>query len=149
MSEAPPQYAGFWIRTIACIIDSFILLILMLIFLLLFYQGDWNLILDTGASDQPAVLWFDVFVNYLVPFICTMLVWHIWSASPGKILLGLKIVDATTGENLKPLQSVIRYIGYIPSSLVFGLGLMWVAFDQKKQGWHDKMANTVVIKNNE
>lgn len=149
MPKAPSQYAGFWIRTGACIIDTFILLVIMLFFLMLFYQGDWDLVLDTGLSEQPSVLWFDIFINYLLPFILTILVWQIWSASPGKILLGIKIVDATTGENLKPLQSVIRYVGYIPSSLVFCLGLIWVAFDKKKQGWHDKIANTVVIKHNE
>lgn len=121
----------------------------MLFLLFWFYQGDWDLILDTGRSEQLSVLWFDVTINYILPFILTLLVWHIWSASPGKILLGLKIVDATTGDKIKPLQSLIRYLGYFPSSLVFGLGLIWVAFDQKKQGWHDKMANTVVIKSNE
>jgi uncharacterized RDD family membrane protein YckC len=149
MPEAPSQYAGFWIRTGACIIDTFILLVIMLFFLLLFYQGNWDLVLDTGLSEQPSVLWFEIFINYLLPFILTMVVWQIWSASPGKILLGIKIVDASTGENLKPLQSVIRYVGYIPSCLVFCLGLIWVAFDKKKQGWHDKIANTVVIKHNE
>ncbi|RLL34596.1 RDD family protein [Acinetobacter cumulans] len=149
MLQEPSQYAGFWIRTGACIIDSFILLIIMLFLLFWFYQGDWDLILDTGCSEQLSVLWFDVTINYILPFILTLLVWHIWSASPGKILLGLKIVDATTGDKIKPLQSLIRYLGYFPSSLVFGLGLIWVAFDQKKQGWHDKMANTVVIKSNE
>ena len=149
MLQEPSQYAGFWIHTGACIIDSFILLIIMLFLLFWFYQGDWDLILDTGRSEQLSVLWFDVTINYILPFILTLLVWHIWSASPGKILLGLKIVDATTGDKIKPLQSLIRYLGYFPSSLVFGLGLIWVAFDQKKQGWHDKMANTVVNKSNE
>ncbi len=44
------------------------------------------------------------------------------------------------------MQSIIRYIGYIPSILVFCIGLFWVAFDPKKQGWHDKMAKTVVVR---
>ncbi|MBD0189374.1 RDD family protein, partial [Acinetobacter baumannii] len=35
---------------------------------------------------------------------------------------------------------------YIPSILVFCIGLIWVAFDAKKQGWHDKMAKTVVVR---
>ncbi|WP_171497607.1 RDD family protein, partial [Acinetobacter ursingii] len=34
----------------------------------------------------------------------------------------------------------------IPSTLVFMLGFIWIAFDSKKQGWHDKMAKTVVVK---
>jgi len=51
-----------------------------------------------------------------------------------------------TGNKLTVMQSIIRYIGYIPSILVFGIGLFWVAFDAKKQGWHDKMAKSVVVR---
>ncbi|MFW2124742.1 RDD family protein, partial [Acinetobacter ursingii] len=43
-------------------------------------------------------------------------------------------------------QGIIRYIGYIPATLVLFIGLIWVAFDSKKQGWHDKMAKTVVVR---
>jgi uncharacterized RDD family membrane protein YckC len=35
---------------------------------------------------------------------------------------------------------IVRYLGYFVSSIPFGLGLFWVAFDARKQGWHDKMA---------
>jgi len=57
----------------------------------------------------------------------------------------MKIVDAKTGLRPTLLQFIIRYIGYIPSALIFLLGLIWVVWDKKKQAWHDKMAGTVVI----
>ncbi|MCF4372590.1 RDD family protein, partial [Acinetobacter baumannii] len=55
-------------------------------------------------------------------------------------------LNEKTGNKLTFIQSLIRYIGYIPSILVFCIGLIWVAFDAKKQGWHDKMAKTVVVR---
>ncbi|MEG2359410.1 RDD family protein, partial [Acinetobacter sp.] len=99
--------------------------------------------------EQPQVLWFDIAVNYILPFAYTVAVWMLWSASPGKILLGLKIVDADTGDNIDLKQSIIRYVGYFPAMMVLFIGIFWVAFDKRKQGWHDKMANTVVIRTNE
>ena len=43
-------------------------------------------------------------------------------------------------------QSIGRYLAYFLSTLPFGLGLLWVAWDPKKQGWHDKLAGTVVVR---
>jgi len=64
------------------------------------------------------------------------------------MIFGAKIVDATTGEKPSLGQWVIRYIGYFPASIIFFLGLMWVGWDKRKQGWHDKMAGTVVVYEN-
>lgn len=62
------------------------------------------------------------------------------------MLLGLKVLDAKTGNLLTLGQALLRYVGYILSSLIFCLGYIWVGFDKKKQGWHDKMAKTVVVR---
>ena len=43
-------------------------------------------------------------------------------------------------------QLIGRYFGYLLSVIPFGLGLLWVAFDKKKQGWHDKMSGTIVVR---
>jgi uncharacterized RDD family membrane protein YckC len=56
------------------------------------------------------------------------------------------VVDAATGNPLTTGQAIGRYFGYFVSAIPFGLGLIWVAFDSKKQGWHDKMAGTVVVR---
>jgi len=55
------------------------------------------------------------------------------------------IVDAKTGGKPTLKQWIIRYLGYFVSLIPFGLGYFWVAFDKKKQGFHDKLAKTVVI----
>ena len=62
------------------------------------------------------------------------------------MVLKVKVVDAKTGSAPTIRQSVIRYIGYYVSLLPLGLGFLWVLWDTKKQGWHDKMAGTVVIR---
>jgi uncharacterized RDD family membrane protein YckC len=56
------------------------------------------------------------------------------------------IVDAKTGRKPTMRQWIIRYLGYIVSLLPLGLGYYWVGWDKRKQGWHDKMANTVVVR---
>jgi uncharacterized RDD family membrane protein YckC len=58
----------------------------------------------------------------------------------------VKVVDAKSGGPLTLGQSLIRYLGYYVSTIPLGLGLIWVGIDAKKQGWHDKMAGTVVIR---
>ena len=60
--------------------------------------------------------------------------------------LGAEVVDAKTGAALSVRQSIGRYLGYYVSILPLLLGLVWVAFDPRKQGWHDKLAGTVVVR---
>lgn len=62
------------------------------------------------------------------------------------MVIKAQIVDVKTGNKPSVKQSVIRYLGYFVSTIPFGLGLMWVGWDKRKQGWHDKLANTVVVK---
>ena len=70
--------------------------------------------------------------------------WSSRGATPGKILMKLKVVDEN-GNIIDGGTACIRFLGYIVSGIVFLLGFIWVAFDQEKQGWHDKMARTYVI----
>ena len=55
------------------------------------------------------------------------------------------IVDVNTLSAPSTAQNIIRYLGYFISFLPLGLGFLWIAFDERKQGWHDKLAGTVVI----
>ena len=87
----------------------------------------------------------DFIINYIFPIIAIILFWIYKSATPGKMVLSVKIVDEKTGGKLSVKQCLIRYIGYYVSLIPLGLGFFWVAWDDKKQGWHDKMAGTVVI----
>ena len=68
------------------------------------------------------------------------------STTPGKMVVGAKIVDARTGDKPTNKQFLIRYLGYFVSMLPLFMGYIWVGIDSRKQGWHDKMAGTVVLR---
>lgn len=140
------EYAGFWLRVVAALIDSFIMILAILPVAWIFYQGDSDLVFATGLSESAPNLLFDFVINYIFPFLYSVLFWIYLEGTPGKRLLRLKVLDERTGHKLSFGQAASRYIGYIPSTLVFFLGFIWIAFDRKKQGWHDKIAKTVVVR---
>jgi len=90
---------------------------------------------------------WDIVFGYILPAVAVITFWIFKSATPGKMALKITVVDAKTGGKLKPGQCVVRYLGYYVSAIPFLLGLIWVGFDSRKQGWHDKLAGTVVIRN--
>ncbi|MDP2637905.1 MAG: RDD family protein [Candidatus Levybacteria bacterium] len=63
----------------------------------------------------------------------------------GKKVMKIRVVRQDK-RKLDIQTGVIRYIGYLISGIALGLGFFWVIWDKKKQGWHDKMAKTLVIK---
>lgn len=133
------QYAGFWIRTLATVIDSLLwMVVLFVIFLMFFLVGDF-------AEPEATYTTTDL-ISSLAFAIFSIGCWVKFAGTPGKRLLKLKVLDAQTGEHVSFMQAVIRYLMYIPSTLVLCLGFFWVAFDAKKQGWHDKVAKTYVVR---
>ena len=90
-------------------------------------------------------------INQIIQlFSIALVIIYFWikkQATPGKMCLSLKIVDANNLGKPSTKQLVSRMFGYIVSTLPFLLGMIWISFDPRKQGWHDKIANTVVIKN--
>jgi uncharacterized RDD family membrane protein YckC len=139
-STQPYHYAGFWVRLKAVLIDSvLILLIIGPILTVLYGNAYWD-------RDAPFIhgSW-DVILNYVLPAGAVILFWLYKSATPGKLFMHLTIIDAKTGQKPTKWRFIGRYAAYYVSILPLGAGLIWVAFDPKKQGWHDKLANTLVI----
>ncbi|UGA40660.1 RDD family protein [Chromobacterium haemolyticum] len=85
-------------------------------------------------------------INWVLPAAAVLAFWWFKSSTPGKMLLGARIVDAKTGAPMTPGQAALRYLGYFVSCFPFLLGLIWVGLDARKQGWHDKIAGTVVVR---
>ncbi|PLY05140.1 MAG: RDD family protein [Arcobacter sp.] len=133
------EYAGFWNRFWATMIDSILILMITIPISMTVYE---DFLLNESIILGPA----DVFINYVLPCIAIIIFWLYKGATPGKMALNIIIVDATSGGKLSVAQSIGRYFAYIPATLPLFLGLFWVAWDKRKQGWHDKLANTVVIK---
>lgn len=133
MHEQQPHYVGFWWRVLAFIIDS-ILVSFLLIPILSFALGD-----PTGTTPLGFL------AQLILPAIAVIAFWMAKSATPGKMAIGATIVDAETGGKPTNAQCILRYLGYYVSTFPLLLGLIWVGFDARKQGWHDKMAKTVVV----
>ena len=133
------RYAGFWLRVMAALIDSALLIMVTLPLLLWIYGESYFDPQQLIAG--PA----DLLISWLFSAVAIVAFWRYRSATPGKMMLKLEIVDANSGSAPTTGQLVGRYLGYYVSTIPFALGLLWVAFDPRKQGWHDKLANTVVI----
>lgn len=140
-SQEPLEYVGFWARVGASIIDTILILLITAPITIKIY-GQYSAVAGGPMIRGPG----DVLVNYVLPAILVIGLWIKFGATPGKMALSAKIVDAKTGRSPSTQQLIIRYLGYIVSMIPLGLGLFWVGFDRKKQGWHDKMASTVVVR---
>ncbi|MBP8006558.1 RDD family protein [Acinetobacter sp. NIPH 1852] len=138
------EYAGFWIRFGAAILDTIIIIIALIPLTMLFGGGDTMVSSDGVSSFQFMSTWD--WIWQILTAVFYIFCWVKFAGTPGKRLLRLKVLDEKTGEQVSVGQGIIRYIGYFPATLVLFIGLIWVAFDPKKQGWHDKMAKTVVVK---
>lgn len=132
LHHASVQYAGFWRRAAASIIDSTILMVLM------------------GLLLGPAIMSADIFTTeglfrMVLVLLITVGLWLKFLGTPGKLLLECQIVDADTLLPMSSKQALLRYVAYLASILPLMLGFLWVARDPRKQGFHDKIANTVVV----
>ncbi|MDO9500944.1 RDD family protein [Falsiroseomonas sp.] len=74
-----------------------------------------------------------------------LLFWLERQGTPGKLVLGLRIVDAETGLPPRFGALVLRYLGYLISALPLCLGYFWMLWDPRRQTWHDKMGRTLVV----
>lgn len=141
--EQDQEYAGFWIRVGASLIDTLLLLLVLVPVLSAIYGSAY------WVSDSFVQGFWDFLFSYIFPAIVVVIFWVYKSATPGKMATRLTIVDARTGKQPTTSQFVIRYLGYYVSILPVFLGIIWVAIDERKQGWHDKIAGTVVLRNKE
>lgn len=74
-----------------------------------------------------------------------LLSWWLFQGTPGKLLLGCRIVDARSGDRPRFPQLLVRLLAYAIAAAPAGLGLLWVLWDRRRQGWHDKLARTLVV----
>ncbi|MDF3032059.1 MAG: hypothetical protein K0R03_2617 [Moraxellaceae bacterium] len=134
------HYAGFWIRTAATLIDCVVLGVIIYLPLTLIYGPEY------WVSDEFIQGFWDAVLSHLLPAVLVIWFWRKHRGTPGKMLLKLRVVDAETGDTLTLPQAIGRYLAYIPAALVLFLGFIWVGFSGRKQGWHDMMAGTVVVR---
>ena len=155
------NYAGFWLRFVALIIDSIIIQtvqslviipVLVMIGLTAFVPSGFdfsNISEDDALAMIPAIL----SMIYSMMFLSTLiqvLYYSLMEASKnqatlGKMALGLKVTDID-GNRLDFMKAFLRNIGKILSSMIMLIGYIMAGFTEKKQALHDILASTLVVK---
>jgi uncharacterized RDD family membrane protein YckC len=133
------RYAGFWLRTLATVIDSIWLYGII-------YTILWFLVGPDIFNPEASYTLTQFTFEWIIPLIVVMAFWITKSASPGKMLFQMRIVDAKSFQPVPPSRLLVRYLAYFISMLPLFFGCLWVAWDKKKQGWHDKIARTVIVR---
>jgi uncharacterized RDD family membrane protein YckC len=145
LSFAPPtndlvgsfEQAGFLLRIGAFMLD----MIATMIFLL------FVTFVVSNFSSYPEIISKISNIFLLVFFISNFLIFPcVKGQTIGKWLIGIRIISSDQTK-AKISQILIRHIlGYFLALFPFALGLLWIIWDPKQQGWHDKLAKTLVIK---
>lgn len=138
-NEQEHEYAGFWIRVVAALIDSLLLMMVITPLVIAIYGSSF--LVDPSATTG---LWY-ILLNYVFPIVAVILFWVYKSATPGKMVFDIIIIDVKTGQKPSTGQLIGRYLAYYVSIIPLMLGIIWVGFDKRKQGWHDKLADTLVV----
>jgi len=135
-----PGYVGFWQRLAAFLIDWLVVFVVYGPLVIVAFGSEYF------SLEVPR--YWDAATG-LVIAAGTLLFWRYQGATPGKIAIAARIVDAQTGSSPGTARLVVRLFAYVVSALPLCLGFLWIAFDRRKQGWHDKIAGTVVIPDDE
>ncbi len=137
-------YLGFGQRILASGIDTIIQVIILIPIVIVYFPNLFKVPPQSAEFQAMLMSLQNVFIVLLIVYLLPF--WHVSQSTIGKMVFHSKVVDASTGKKPSTKQFIIRFVGYIVSSLFFGLGFVWIAFDKRNQGLHDKMANTVVVK---
>lgn len=129
---ATTEKIGFWVRVVAFVIDGIALGIVSSILNSILFGGD--AVRGNG-------------LNTLVGLAYVLYFWSSYGhgQTVGNRIMKIRVVK-TDGSELTLMDAFIRYVGLIISCLAIFIGVIWVAFDANKQGWHDKIASTYVVK---
>jgi uncharacterized RDD family membrane protein YckC len=139
------HYAGFVSRLLAYAVDLAILVITIVVITWVI-NTTIELFPFTTTVELPDAIVLIVAGLTILLFVSGYYVffWSLAGQTPGKLLLGIRIVRVD-GRRLSFRRSLLRFLGYIVSFLVFYLGFLWILMDNRRQGWHDKIADTCVV----
>lgn len=152
------QYAGFISRAIGLVVDNLIIVAIVAVVngvialaLSLFLGLDVS---NCPAFDQTDLIsgwlvcntanWIRLYFSLAVTPVYFALFWTLGGQTLGQYAMGLRVVRLD-GRRMTVVRSLVRWAGYLLSFLTLGLGFIWVLWDDRRQGWPDKMARTVVV----
>ncbi|MBN1368673.1 MAG: RDD family protein [Dehalococcoidaceae bacterium] len=141
------EYAGFWRRLAAFLVDGLVILSCNWVLI-----APWRWIFSVLFPWKPGVWpgsfpFHDPFagVTILIGVVYFVLFWVWRGQTAGMMVMNIKVLKED-GTAVTPSTAIIRYVGYIVCILTLGIGFLALGFDERRQGLHDKMALTVVVK---
>lgn len=137
-------YAGFISRLVAYGVDIGVLVVAIMALTWLLRTTLELFNLEERLVGEVALLVLTGFGLFLIVSGYYVFFWSLLGQTPGKMLMGLQIVTLT-GERITFWQAVRRFLGYIVSLFCLFAGFLWILIDNRRQGWHDKLAGTCVI----
>jgi uncharacterized RDD family membrane protein YckC len=158
-AAALEDYAGFWKRVAAYIIDIIVLYVPNLLiekaFGMAAAREAMKQALANAAGDPGAMMaaqahfYATMWPAFLATFVLAWWYYALcessaWQATVGKLALGIRVTDME-GRRLKLGRALIRYPAMILSTLIIFIGFLMVAFTRRKQGLHDILAGTLVL----
>jgi uncharacterized RDD family membrane protein YckC len=145
------RYAGFFSRGAAYLLDraiasgiAFGIFVVIDFFFRLFGVDQWLESLNERAMNNTvlALVLSTLGIYLLISIVYNLFFWLSSGQTPGKRVLGVRVMR-TDGTRLKLGNALRRQVGYWISA-IFYLGFIWILFDNKRQGFHDKIAGTIV-----
>src|SRR5882672_3662358 len=112
LTPSGPRYVGFWMRLLAFFIDTLILVVVFVTIAIAIYGRQY-----VQLASQGQTLVFGVLVQFVLPAIAAILFWRYRGATPGKMLISARIVDAVTLGAPSTGKLIGRYFAYIVSSI--------------------------------
>lgn len=138
------NYAGFWVRFGAKLIDGVIMWVVQMALML----GFGPLLGYNFLNPQPPV---DFSILLIYPFMFAVSIFYsVWfvgkfGGTPGKMALGLKIVSSS-GDPVSYTKALARFFAEIVSAIICYIGYIMAAFDEQKKALHDQICDTRVIR---
>ena len=136
---------GFFPRLVAYIIDDIIVVVGIWIVFAIFGLSGYAAGQVTTEAAFTVLNGIGLIIALVWAFGYFIFFWSTRGQTPGKMIMGIKIVP-TGGGPVTVGKAILRLIGYAVSAIVIYLGFLWVIWDKDKQGWHDKIAGTYVVK---
>jgi uncharacterized RDD family membrane protein YckC len=142
--EALPK-AGFWVRVVAAVTDLLLISVIDSVASLLFGMA-LRLVADPGTADETLQTTVTTLFGSIILIAYYVFFTGYGGQTPGKMAIRVKVVR-TDGSDVGFGRAFLReVIGKLLSWILFGIGYLMVAFDPRKQGLHDKIADTYVVK---
>ena len=147
--DARVTYEGFGRRLLAGLVDLILVLVVVVTLVLLGLASDENPPRASALVADLSGIWTHGLWLLAMILSAQTLFWTFLAATPGMLLLGCQVLRADSGRHLSLSQSLVRCAGLWLGLACLGAGVLWSIWDPRHQGLHDKLAGSVVVKEDE